>query len=94
MSRQIVIGPALALVIGEAASAFGQRREPSIDIRQLAPNLEPEFTQRRTGEGDAAEWTLVSDASAEGRRAIAQVSNDRIDYRFPLAIYAVLGQGP
>jgi hypothetical protein len=88
MSRQIVIGPALALVITGAASAFGQGREPmTVDIGQLAPNLEPEFTQWRTGEGDAAEWTLVADASAEGGRAIAQVSNDKTNYRFPLAIY-------
>ena len=59
----------------------------SIDIGQLAPNLEPEFTQWRTGEGDAAEWALVADASAEGGRAIAQVSKDKTNYRFPLAIY-------
>ena len=59
----------------------------TVDIGQLAPNLEPEFTQWRTGEGDAAEWTLVADASAEGARAIAQVSKDKTDYRFPLAIY-------
>ena len=43
--------------------------------------------QWRTGEGDAAEWILVADASAEGGRAIAQVSNDKTNYRFPLAIY-------
>jgi hypothetical protein len=59
----------------------------TIDIGQLAPNLEPEFTQWRTGEGDAAEWTLVADANAEGGRAIAQVSKDKTNYRFPLAIY-------
>jgi hypothetical protein len=59
----------------------------TIDIGQLAPNLEPEFTQGRTGDGNAAQWTLVADASAEGRRAIAQVSNDKTNYRFPLAIY-------
>ena len=59
----------------------------TVDIGQLAPNLEPEFTQWRTGEGDAAEWTLVADASAEGGRAIAQVSKDKTNYRFPLAIY-------
>jgi hypothetical protein len=88
MSRQIVIGPALALVITGAASAFGQGREPmTVDIGQLAPNLEPEFTQWSTGEGGAAEWTLVADASAKGGRAIAQVSNDKTNYRFPLAIY-------
>ena len=59
----------------------------SIDIAQLAPNLEAEFTQWRTGEGDPAEWTVVADASAEGGRAIAQVSKDKTGYRFPLAIY-------
>jgi hypothetical protein len=88
MKRQIVIGPAPALVITGAAAAFGQGREPmTVDIGQLAPNLEPEFTQWRTGEGDAADWTLVADASAEGGRAIVQVSNDKTNYRFPLAIY-------
>jgi hypothetical protein len=88
MSRQIVIGPALAVIITGAASAFGQGREPmTVDIGQLAPNLEPEFTQWRTGEGGAAEWTLVTDAGAKGGRAIAQVSNDKTNYRFPLAIY-------
>ena len=59
----------------------------TVDIGQLTPNLEPEFTQWRTGEGNAAEWTLVADASAEGGRAIAQVSKDKTNYRFPLAIY-------
>ena len=59
----------------------------TVDIGQLAPDLEPEFTQWRTGEGDAAEWTLVADASGEGGRAIAQVGKDKTNYRFPLAIY-------
>src|SRR5215469_17686964 len=59
----------------------------SIDIVQLAPNLEAEFMQWRTGEGEPAEWAVVSDASAEGGRAIAQVSKDKTGYRFPLAIY-------
>ena len=59
----------------------------TVDIGQLAPNLEPEFTQWRTGDGNAAEWILVADASAAGGRAIAQVSKDKTNYRFPLAIY-------
>jgi hypothetical protein len=88
MSRQIAIEPALGHVITRAAAALGQGREAvTVDIGQLAPNLEPEFTQWHTGEGDAAEWTLVADASAEGGRAIAQVSKDKTGYRFPLAIY-------
>jgi hypothetical protein len=59
----------------------------TVDIGQLAPNLEPEFTQWRTGEGGAAEWSLVADASAAGGRAIAQVSKDKTNYCFPLAIH-------
>ena len=38
----------------------------NVDIGRLAPNLEPEFTQWRTGDGNAAEWILVADASAAG----------------------------
>jgi len=71
-----------------AGTVLGQGRATmSIDIAKLEPNLEAEFTQWRTGEGDPAEWTVVSDVSAEGGRAIAQVSKDKTGYRFPLAIY-------
>jgi hypothetical protein len=84
-----LIHSTLALaVMAAAGGAPGQERATmSIDIAQLAPNLEPGFTQWRTGEGDPAEWTVVPDASAEGGRAIAQVSKDKTGYRFPLAIY-------
>src|SRR5215467_14895240 len=71
-----------------AGGVLGQERATmSIDIAHLAPNLEAEFTQWRTGEGDPAEWTVVADASAKGGQAIAQVSKDKTGYRFPLAIY-------
>jgi hypothetical protein len=46
-----------------------------------------DFTFWRTGQGAAGQWTIVADASAANGRAIAQVSNDRTDYRFPLAVY-------
>jgi hypothetical protein len=84
-----VIHSALALaVMAAAGSVLGQGREAmSIDIARLAPNLEAEFTQGRTGAGDPAEWIIVADASAEGGHAIAQVSKDKTGYRFPLAIY-------
>jgi hypothetical protein len=58
-----------------------------VDIRELAANLEPDFTQWRTGTGDPADWRIVTDASAEGGRAIAQISRDKTGYRFPLAVY-------
>ena len=84
-----MIHSALALaVMAAAGSVLGQGRETmSIDIARLAPNLEAEFTQGRTGAGDPAEWIIVADASAEGGHAIAQVGKDKTGYRFPLAIY-------
>jgi hypothetical protein len=76
------------VVLAMSTAAFGQG-EPAmrIDLTKLAPNLEPEFTIWRTGQGAPAEWTLVADASAAGGQAIAQTSTDKTDYRFPLAIY-------
>jgi hypothetical protein len=59
----------------------------TIDIAALAPNLAPQFTTGRTGQGAAAEWSVVADPTAAEGRALAQVSTDRTSYRFPLAIY-------
>lgn len=62
-----------------------------IAIDKMAVGGPPaEFNFERTGQGGAAEWTVVSDASADGGRAIEQTSTDRTDYRFPLAIYTPL----
>ena len=58
-----------------------------VDLSKLSANLEPDFTLWRTGQGGAGEWTLVADPTAARGRAIAQVSKDRTDYRFPLAVY-------
>ena len=58
-----------------------------VDLSKLPANLEPDFTLWRTGQGGAGEWILVTDPTAAGGRAIAQVSKDRTDYRFPLAVY-------
>ena len=44
------------------------------------------FTFARTGRGSEGEWTVTVDPSADGGRAIEQISTDRTDYRFPLAI--------
>jgi hypothetical protein len=60
----------------------------SIDLAKAEPNLEPEdFTFWRTGQGEAAGWSVVEDATASQGRAIAQVNTDRYDYRFPIAVY-------
>lgn len=45
------------------------------------------FTFARTGQGGDGEWTVTADPTAAGGRAIEQVSTERTDYRFPLAIH-------
>lgn len=44
------------------------------------------FTFARTGRGGEGVWTVTSDATATGGRAIEQTSTEKTDYRFPLAI--------
>jgi hypothetical protein len=46
-----------------------------------------DFEFALTGNGKMGQWEVVEDATAQGGRALAQVSADRTDYRFPLAIY-------
>ena len=59
-----------------------------IDISRMAPGLPPDgFTFWRTGDGDVEEWLVLKDPTAISGQAIAQVSKDPTDYRFPLAIY-------
>jgi hypothetical protein len=71
-----------------AGAAWGQGSAPMVvDLSPLPADLEPDFTLWRMGEGEAGQWTVVADPTAANGRAIAQVSKDRTDYRFPLAIY-------
>jgi len=44
------------------------------------------FTFARTGRGQDGEWSVVEDSTATAGQAIEQISTDRTDYRFPLAI--------
>ncbi len=52
------------------------------EVGQLPKNFEPALT----GGGAPGSWTVVADATAEGGKALAQVSTDATDYRFPLLI--------
>jgi hypothetical protein len=84
--RFVILAPFLAL----PAAALGQERSVPISVNISAPEPggEPaDFTFWRTGQGAAGQWTVVPDATAANGRAIAQVSKDRTDYRFPLAVY-------
>jgi hypothetical protein len=75
-------------LLGVAGAALAQGSGPVIvDLSTLSANLEPDFTLWRTGEGEVGKWTVVADPTASNGQALGQLSNDRTDYRFPLAIY-------
>jgi hypothetical protein len=79
------IGIAAVLGSGQAAA---QRAATRIDIAAMQPGLAPpDFTLARTGSGAGGEWRVVADPSAAAQKAIAQISTDTTDYRFPLAVY-------
>lgn len=89
------IQPAIALSILFAAFAVcfasAQTGVVMIAIDKMEIGSHPEgFESWRTGQGAPAQWLVVADETAAGGRAIEQVSADRTDYRFPLAIYKPL----
>jgi len=91
MDRRTILGAALALpYLADAARA--QDTTGSIDLSRYAVGpLPPEFlTSWRTGQGAVGDWRVVEDPSASQGKAIAQVSADPTDYRFPLAVYEPL----
>jgi hypothetical protein len=90
MTRQAGYGSLfLAATLAVPVMALGQGSGPlSVDISATGPGGEPaDFTLWRTGKGEAGQWSVVADPTAANGRAIAQVSKDRTDYRFPLAVY-------
>ncbi len=91
MNRRTVLGAALALpCLSLAARAQGETGSIDLSRCPLGP-LPPVFlTTWRTGKGAAGDWRMVEDATASQGKAIAQVSADPTDYRFPLAVYEPL----
>jgi hypothetical protein len=91
MRRRTIIAAALALPC-LAAIVHAQGVMGDIDLsRYPVGALPPEFlTSWRTGHGAAGDWRLVEDMTASQGKAIAQLSADPTDYRFPLAVYQQL----
>jgi hypothetical protein len=86
--RALSTAIALLLVIRPIASEAQVSSPIRIDLSKTEPGQEPEnFSISRTGRGEAARWIIVDDATASEGRAVAQMSTDRTDYRFPLAVY-------
>jgi hypothetical protein len=87
-SRALAAAIALSLIILPSALEAQMLDTLRVDLSRVEPGQEPEgFVAWRTGEGGAARWVVVEDATASQGRAIAQMSNERTDYRFPLAVY-------
>jgi len=87
--RSIVVGIGAACALACASTrAAAQPAAIMIPIDKMTVGATPsDFEFARTGQGGAAQWVVVEDATATGSRAIEQWSTDRADYRFPLAIY-------
>jgi hypothetical protein len=86
--RALSTAIAFLLVILSVSSEAQVSTPIRIDLSKAEAGREPEnFAVWRTGRGEAARWIIVDDATASQGRAVAQVSTDRTDYRFPLAVY-------
>ena len=73
------------------ATTQAQRTMTRVDIAGMQPGIAPPgFSFARTGQGAPGIWQIAIDPSAAGQKAIAQISQDRTDYRFPIAVYDAL----
>jgi hypothetical protein len=87
----IQVGRLLAILMaGLLAAVRPSQAEDvmSIEFGKFAVGtLPPGFSTGLTGRGKAVAWTVLEDPSAPSGHALAEVSADTTDYRFPLAIY-------
>lgn len=91
MHRRTLVAAALAFPL-LPATARAQGEIGSVDLsRYPVGPLPPDFLASwRTGQGAPGDWRVVEDRSASQGKAIAQLSADSTDYRFPLAIHEPL----
>jgi hypothetical protein len=91
MNRRTLIPGWLALPWltsrGLANAVVGGPDLATYPIGRLPPDFQ---TAWRTGQGKLGDWQIVEDSTASRGRAIAQLSADPTDYRFPLAVWQML----
>ncbi len=78
-----------AVMLGLVGSALAQGAAPKTwTFRDDAVDAPPAgFSFGRTGGGRPGKWVVLADASAPaGDHVLAQVDEDRTDYRFPVAV--------
>lgn len=82
IQRQVALIVGLLFYATTSATAEVIMFDPSDNGR-----LPSTFEIGQTGKGGPARWEVVRDQTAKGGHALAQLSQDTTDYRFPLAIY-------
>jgi hypothetical protein len=89
----VINAVALSALLSVATTATVIAESPTVELDLSAMAIDgsmDEFTFARTGRGDPGKWELITEPSAHLGLAIAQTSQDRTDYLFPLAIYRPL----
>jgi hypothetical protein len=81
----IILVVATSLIFGSSGVTMAQTVSFADAIVGSTPK---DFASALTGRGPNGRWEIVADPTASVGKALAQTSQDRTDYRFPLAIYA------
>jgi hypothetical protein len=76
------------LFLNSPFTAFAQSGQRTWNFDKDTPGKAPEgFTSALTGRGTMGQWVVTQEATApSGPNVLAQTSQDKTDYRFPLAI--------
>jgi hypothetical protein len=83
VAPRLAVALAVALLLTPASGLAQSLTFAGGEIGQAPKDFEPALT----GNGSPGRWEIVADATADGSKALAQVSTDPTDYRFPLLIY-------
>src|SRR2546422_10929681 len=76
------------LLLGSSLMGRAQSGQRTWNFDKDTPGKAPEgFTSALTGQGTAGQWVVTREATAPSApNVLAQTSQDKTDYRFPLAI--------
>jgi hypothetical protein len=89
-AAKITIG-AVVMALSITSLAAGTTESVELSFGAMQTGQPPTgFEFGRTGQGAVGQWIVVDDRTADGNRALVQTSQDRTDFRFPLAIYGGL----